>query len=336
MNTTMERLKPGPKLLLIATAVCLAAAIFVPIWRIELSAPQYPEGLVLQIFSFKLGGQVDIINGLNHYIGMKTLHKDDFVEFTLLPYIIGCFSIGALIIAFWAKRRGLHLFLASFLVFGIVAMIDFYRWNYNYGHDLDPNAAIVVPGMAYQPPLIGYKQLLNFGAFSIPDLGGWLFIVSGLLIVCAVIIENGLLGRYNSRYKTIILGLFLITWMSCVQNVVPAIQLNKDSCDFCKMTIADGRFSAALSTTKGRVYKFDDMSCMQHYITAQHAVPFRSFYIADFTQSNTLIDAEHCFYLKGEQIESPMGGHIAAFANENTAKRYQDRLNGILLTWTQL
>ena len=70
-----------------------------------------------------------------------------------------------------------------------MAMVDFYRWNYDYGHDLDPSAAIKVPGMAYQPPIFGYKQLLNFGAYSIPDIGGWLFIAAGLFLLIAVLKE---------------------------------------------------------------------------------------------------------------------------------------------------
>ena len=68
-------------------------------------------------------------------------------------------------------------------------MIDFWRWEYNYGHDLNPDAAIKVPGMAYQPPLIGYKQLLNFGAYSIPDIGGWLFIAVGIIVLSITVIE---------------------------------------------------------------------------------------------------------------------------------------------------
>ena len=77
----------------------------------------------------------------------------------------------------------------SFVAFGVIAMVDFYRWNYNYGHDLDPNAPIQVPGMSYQPPIIGYKQLLNFGAYSIPDIGGWIFIGVGLMLLTAVILQ---------------------------------------------------------------------------------------------------------------------------------------------------
>lgn len=133
------------KIVLICIGICLVVSIFVPLWRIELSAPQYPEGLVLQIYSNKLGGQVEIINGLNHYIGMKTLHKEDFLEFTILPYIIGAFALFSVIVMFIGRKRFLYLLLLSFLLFGGIAMVDFYRWNYNYGHNLDPNAAIIVP-----------------------------------------------------------------------------------------------------------------------------------------------------------------------------------------------
>ena len=69
-------------------------------------------------------------------------------------------------------------------------MVDFWRWEYQYGHDLDPDAAIRIPGMAYQPPLIGFKQLLNFGAYSIPDIGGWIFIIVGCCLLGLVIIEG--------------------------------------------------------------------------------------------------------------------------------------------------
>ena len=94
------------KIVLICIGICLVVSIFVPLWRIELSAPQYPEGLVLQIYSNKLGGQVEIINGLNHYIGMKTLHKEDFLEFTILPYIIGAFALFSVIVTLLLIKIG--------------------------------------------------------------------------------------------------------------------------------------------------------------------------------------------------------------------------------------
>ena len=81
----MNTLRIPSRLLLLVCAASLVAVLFVPMWRIELNAPQYPEGLMLMIYANKLGGNVDIINGLNHYIGMKTLHEKDFMEFGILP-----------------------------------------------------------------------------------------------------------------------------------------------------------------------------------------------------------------------------------------------------------
>lgn len=177
------------KVIAVICGLGLIAVLFVPLWQIELSAPQYPEGLVLKMYPNKLGGNVDVINGLNHYIGMKTLHAENFIEFTILPYIIGFFAALCFLVFFLNRKKWLYYLFGAFVLFGIIAMIDFYRWNYNYGHDLDPNAAIQVPGMTYQPPLIGYKQLLNFGAYSIPDIGGWIFIGVGLLLLIAVFMQ---------------------------------------------------------------------------------------------------------------------------------------------------
>ncbi|WNM18497.1 hypothetical protein [Flavobacterium capsici] len=177
------------KVLLLITAVLFASSLFVPMWQIQLEAPQYPEGLVLRLHANKIGGDVEIINGLNHYIGMATLHTENFFEFTVLPYIIGGFVLISVLLIFITKRKAVLYFLFLYVVFVILAAVDFYRWNYEYGHNLDPNAAIKVPGMAYQPPLIGYKQLLNFGAYSIPDTGGWMLTVAGILIFLVVLKE---------------------------------------------------------------------------------------------------------------------------------------------------
>ena len=197
MKSTENKLGTLSKVLLIVAAALLVTSIFTPIWRIELDAPQYPEGLALLIYANKLAGDVDIINGLNHYIGMKTLHAEEFIEFTVLPYIIGFYALFSFLVVFINKKKALYILFAAFVLFGIVAMVDFWRWEYNYGHNLDPNAAIIVPGMAYQPPLIGFKQLLNFGAYSIPDIGGWLFIASGLLMGISFTVESKILKRFK-------------------------------------------------------------------------------------------------------------------------------------------
>ncbi|QBN18623.1 hypothetical protein [Flavobacterium nackdongense] len=187
MNT--NKISLVSKVLLLVTGLLFIGSLFVPMWRIELEAPQYPEGLVLQLHANKIGGDVAVINGLNHYIGMATLHTENFFEFTILPYIFGAYGLVSIVLILIARRKAVLIFLISYVVFVVLAAVDFYRWNYEYGHNLDPNAAIVVPGMAYQPPLLGYKQLLNFGAYSIPDTGGWMLVLAGILLATVVLLE---------------------------------------------------------------------------------------------------------------------------------------------------
>lgn len=182
----------------VASILCTLLAIvilFVPMWKIELSAPQYPEGLVLKIWPNKLAGDVDIINGLNHYIGMRQMHTEDFLEFTVLPFILIGFSVLGIFSLFVNKIFFFNIWFLIFILISIVSMIDFYRWEYNYGHELNPDAPIKVPGMAYQPPLIGYKKLLNFGAYSIPDIGGWIFISIGVILLITWIVN----WRYSKK-----------------------------------------------------------------------------------------------------------------------------------------
>ncbi|MCA0429973.1 MAG: nitrous oxide reductase accessory protein NosL [Bacteroidetes bacterium] len=323
-------------LLIIATGF-LVYSVFVPIWQIDLDAPQYPEGLNLKIHANKLAGNVDIINGLNHYIGMKTLHTDDFIEFKVLPYIIYFFAGLSLLVAIFGKKKFLYTVFTLFVLFGIVAMVDFWHWEYEYGHDLDPNAAIIVPGMAYQPPLIGFKQLLNFGAYSIPDLGGWLFISSGLLMLVAVLKESEILKKFTKKKSNVALAAFALTFIltSCGQSGPEKINLNKDDCDNCKMSISDKRFACELVTEKGRVYKFDDISCLVSFNQENKDKTNNAlFYIQDYITPNELIQHSNLIFITGENVNSPMGGNIAAFSNKDSAEVYKNKWEAAKIDWT--
>ena len=120
---------------------------------------------------------------------MKTIHPEDFWEFKVLPYALGFFAALCLLAAFLNKKMWLYITAVLFMIFGVAFMVDFWLWEYDYGHNLDPNAAIVVPGMSYQPPLIGFKQLLNFGAYSYPDIGGWIMFGVGIILVVLSYLE---------------------------------------------------------------------------------------------------------------------------------------------------
>ena len=336
MEINNNKISRNSSALLIMAAILLSISIFVPIWRIDLDAPQYPEGLRLLIHANKLGGNVDIINGLNHYIGMKTLHSEDFIEFTVLPYLIGFFALFSFVSAFAGRKRILYILLAAFILFGVVAMVDFWRWEYDYGHDLDPNAAIIVPGMAYQPPLIGFKQLLNFGAYSVPAVGGWFFVVSGLLMLWAFLIEKNIFKSKKMKAKKTLLMLPLVMLFACGETAPEQAKLNVDNCDNCKMTIADAKFVAELITPKGRVYKFDDISCMHSYNKEHPGNVGAKLFVANFENPGEFLSVEEAVFVKGEQINSPMGGNLAAFGNNKAAEQFSATRDAQIVLWEDI
>jgi copper chaperone NosL len=185
----MRNLSTLSRLLIAASALLMISAYYVPIWQILMWAPQYPEGLEMKIWINNISGDVKIISALNHYIGMKHIEVEMFPEFQYMIYIVG-FLIGVgLLTAVINKRFMLITYVVLILGSGIAALVDFYLWGYDYGHNLDPTAPIVVPGMSYQPPVIGTKQLLNFTAFSGPDVGGWIFLVTGILAIGVLVFE---------------------------------------------------------------------------------------------------------------------------------------------------
>lgn len=326
-----QKLKQLSRILLIVCGLSLIAVLFLPLWRIDLMAPQYPEGLRLLIFTHKLAGDVDIINGLNHYIGMKTLHTKDFVEFSVLPYLVGFFAFAYIITAIIGSKKILYLLLILFICFGILSMYDFWRWEYNYGHDLAPNAAILIPGMSYQPPLIGFKQLLNFGAYSFPDIGGWIFVIVGVVTFILAFIEWR--KKTTMSLKQMVVLLFTISVLSC--NTGPEkIVVGSDHCTACKMRITDPHFGAELITAKGKVYKFDDPICLKKYLLEQPGIIPKNLYLSLYTNAHELVDVNQAVIVQNELLRGPMGGTIAAFSHIDSIAVHLKN-TGKLIRWTE-
>jgi copper chaperone NosL len=157
-------------------AVLLLGTFAFPLWRITLEAPQYPEGIGMRIRVNTVEGMkpndLQNINGLNHYIGMKAIAPDTIPELRFMPWVVIGLAAAGIVTALAGRRALLVAWLGTFLLLGLAGLADFWRWGYDYGHDLAADAIIRIPGMAYQPPLIGSKQLLNFTAHSWPDVGG--------------------------------------------------------------------------------------------------------------------------------------------------------------------
>jgi copper chaperone NosL len=180
--------------LLALAALLLTATYVLPLWHIALEAPQYPEGLGLYISIDGVAGQnpndLRSLNGLNHYIGMHAIVPEEIPELRLLPVAIGVLTALGLLAAVVGRRWALNTYAAILVTGAIAGLADFWWWGYRYGHDLDPRAAINVPGMTYQPPLIGSKQLLNITAHSWPASGGWILTGAVALVVGLAVLEH--------------------------------------------------------------------------------------------------------------------------------------------------
>jgi len=174
---------------LIIAMLGMTAGFFFPLWNIELEAPQYPEGLTMQIWLNHLSGDVDIINGLNHYIGMNRIKESMFPEFGYMRNVVIFFILSGIVVALFRKKWLYSIWFVAFLAVAAAGIYDFWAWEYNYGHNLNPHAAIIIPGMAYQPPMIGCKQLLNFNACSFPAWGGLSIMIGGSICFIIFIYE---------------------------------------------------------------------------------------------------------------------------------------------------
>lgn len=182
-----------------------------PLWNIMLGAPQYPDPLGMNIYIDGIKGvsEFDLqnIDGLNHYIGMKTIPKaEEMWEFSMFPKVIfGMVMLGIVIgLLGFFNKVSYKYFIGWFVlmsILGVLGMYDFNNWLADYGGNLDPHAIIKVTNpdgtpMSYKPPLIGFKKLLNFDVTSLPHTGGYLMFVGMSLTLVAF-----WLGRKTSLKK---------------------------------------------------------------------------------------------------------------------------------------
>jgi copper chaperone NosL len=338
----MKQLRPITRIILALAVLSMAAGYFLPLWEIQLWAPQYPEGLNMKIWLTHLSGAFDIINGLNHYIGMRQIKQEMFPEFLYMGKVLAFIIVAGLVPVIVGKRLWLVVYVSILFIAGGLGIFDFYRWGHDYGHNLDPHAAISVPGMTYDPPLIGYKSLLNFVAFSGPDIGGWVLIGAGG-VATALLLWESLLARKRPRAKmggaNLLLLVPLLLLPSCDTSPQP-LEYGKDECAGCKMILADSHYGAELITRKGKVFKFDDVNCMLAYSSKELVGNNKEckWWIIDFKHANQFLKADEAVYLKHDQLRSPMGSHVAAFVSQENLEVVHKELGGggKIMRWPEL
>ena len=192
-------MKISGSIMILGSAFLLGLFIY-PLWNIRLEAPQYPDPLGMDIYIAGIEGEEEFdiqnIDGVNHYIGMKKIPKpEEMWEFNVFPIVIGSMAgLGIVLglLGFFGKISP-HWFLGWLVlmtILGILGMYDFNSWLLEYGTDLDPKAIIKLTDadgnpLNYKPPLLGSEKILNFTAHSYPRTGAYMMFAGMFLTLIA-------------------------------------------------------------------------------------------------------------------------------------------------------
>lgn len=336
----MLHLSSRSRVLVGVSALLLMGSFFAPLWKIELHAPQYPEGIGMLIRIDTLTGikpaDIDNLNGLNHYIGMKTITPDVFPALRIMPWVAGGLIGMAILVALTGLRVALLAWLVAMASAGAAGFAEFYRWTYDYGHDLAPDAIIKVPGMSYQPPILGSKQLLNFTATSWPDIGGWLAFAAfmvGVFALLPLVRRMQPPQRVTRAMNAVVapITMLLLALVGCNAAAKPAVDYGRADCDVCEMRIVDQRFGGAAVTSKGKTKQFDSVRCLAGYVAG--VTGLQSIWVSDFDHPGTLIDAVTAKFVRRSGQSSEMGSDIVAFDHSADDANIRGRFGATVISW---
>lgn len=170
-----------PSVFLGLAAFCLIVSIFQPYWRMKLLAPQYPGGLEVQVYVNQMTGDVDEIDGLNHYIGMRPLGEAAQLERSLSIYAISVLSL-LIVAAIWVHTKYAALLALPALLYPAIFLADMYFWMRNFGLNLDPTAALSGAIEPFVPPILGEGLVGQFKTVASVDSGFYLALLASALI----------------------------------------------------------------------------------------------------------------------------------------------------------
>ena len=354
----------------------LIPVFWLPLWSIGIVAPQYREGMGMFIGLRDIWGHaahdIQNINILNHYIGMKPIVASEVDVLTIMPWVVAGLLVTALLVAAIGRRSLVGVWLGAFVVLGAAGMYEFYSWNYDYGHNLSPDAPLKVPGMTYTPPIIGSKTLLTIEANSYPSWGTLMITLSFLAALGAMgiaesrlgVAVRGLVGK--SRLGTAVqsgiaesrVGMALQKnvarrrVVACAVPVLVAIGAAGCSpaegaravdaefpagepCAYCDGTIGEMRFGGQITTTDGDAYRFMSAECMAGFVLAGRvaADDIARMEVVDYSHGERLVDATSALYVAAELTESPGGLGILATGEENKAANLHFFYGGTRLDW---
>jgi hypothetical protein len=175
--------------LLVAAAACLLLSLAMPYWRMTLHAPQYPGGLHVKAYLYKLTGDVAEIDGLNHYIGMRKLDEAAKLEREVGVYALVALALLVAAGVYIHNRKAAYLAFPA-VVFPGMFLADLHFWLRDFGMNLDPKAPLSSSIKPFVPPVLGEGMVGQFRTVALPDAGLLLALAASVLIVIALVLHR--------------------------------------------------------------------------------------------------------------------------------------------------
>jgi hypothetical protein len=171
--------------LLLIARILLLVSLFLPYWQMDLVAPQYPDNLHLTAHVNQLSGDVEEIDGLNHYIGMRSLHEAAQIERSVGVYVMILFVV-LLELASFIHSRWAVLLVIPVMFFPLVFLVDLHLWMSHFGQNLDPNAPLSNAVDPFVPPVLGTGTVGQFKTVAWPGVGLILSAIASLVMLLAL------------------------------------------------------------------------------------------------------------------------------------------------------
>lgn len=185
-----------PSALLMLAALLLMISMFLPYWRMKMTAPQYPKGLRVEVYVNHLEGDMREIDELNHYLGMLPL--DSGGQFERSISIFSIVMLGLLLIAgVFVHNQWAGVIALPVLGFPLVFIADLFYILYSFGHSVDPNSALGGAIEPFTPPVFGEGKVGQFGTIANFEIGFYLALAAVVVVLIG-------LWFHRAAYKPIV------------------------------------------------------------------------------------------------------------------------------------
>lgn len=168
-----------------------------PLWTMELRAPQYPNGLQLTAYGTRLEGDLQEVNSVNHYVGVRPIAEDEIAELALFPYavaaLVAAVLVGAVLARHWLARLAVGLAIWGF---ALGFLVDLQWWLYRAGHDRLTDAPYRIDD--FTPRVLGGTTVVNFESYTMVATGFWLIVAAGLLVTVAPPVVRFLVASWRN------------------------------------------------------------------------------------------------------------------------------------------